>query len=179
IKQESQSWTLYYAKLSGAAKGVTSGVTPPVTGAAPTSVTAPRVSVRAPVGPPSITPLPLIRYTGGWVFPPLGGMFHGPQPDSIDLEVSQSNNHVTGTFYGKFKLPRESKQDPVVRFDFSGDFQPNRNQAFRIRAPDGSTGTVELIPGNAFNLLEVNFQMGAQPGQPEKIRAADVLLVKK
>jgi hypothetical protein len=41
---------------------------------------------------------------------------------------------------------------------------------------DGTPGTIELIPGPAFNLLEVNFQTDPQPN---KIRLGNFILVKK
>lgn len=161
VEQESAAWSSYYGQLSN--------ITPAPVSALPAP--APVVT-----RPPSITPLPLARYTGGWTFPPIGGMFHGAEPESIDVVVSVENNHVTGTFSGRFKLPRGTKGDPVVQFDFSGDLRPTRNQVFVLQSKDGAKGTIELIPGNAFNLLEVNFQMDPRQG---KIRAADLLLVKK
>jgi hypothetical protein len=47
---------------------------------------------------------------------------------------------------------------------------------FNLVTSDGAKGTIELIPGSAFNLLEVNFQTEPKPG---KVRQADVVLVKK
>jgi hypothetical protein len=41
---------------------------------------------------------------------------------------------------------------------------------------DGANGTIELIPGSAFNLLEVNFTTDPRPG---KVRQGNVVLVKK
>ena len=40
----------------------------------------------------------------------------------------------------------------------------------------GAKGTLELIPGPAFNLLEVNFSTDEKPGT---VRQANFLLVKK
>ena len=56
------------------------------------------------------------------------------------------------------------------------NFQPSRNQTFNLTTSDGTKGTIDLIPGPAFNLLEVNFQTELKPG---KIRAADLVLIKK
>jgi hypothetical protein len=63
-----------------------------------------------------------------------------------------------------------------LRFDFTGEFQPSRRQVFNLVTAEGAKGTIELIPGPAFNLLEVNFQTEPKPG---KVRDADVVLVKK
>ena len=83
---------------------------------------------------------------------------------------------ATGSAFARFKLPPGATGDPIVRFDFSGEFQPARRQVFDLVTAEGAKGTVELIPGPAFNLLEVNFQTEMKPG---KIRQADVVLVKK
>jgi hypothetical protein len=69
-----------------------------------------------------------------------------------------------------------TKADPAVQFTFSGPLQAGRYQAFPLKTPDGATGKVELIPGNAFNLLEVNFNLDGAPG---KVTESDVILVKK
>jgi hypothetical protein len=63
-----------------------------------------------------------------------------------------------------------------VRFDFRGDFGATANQRFTLVTEDGTQGTIELIPGPAFNLLEVNFQTDPQPN---KIRLGNFILVKK
>jgi hypothetical protein len=64
----------------------------------------------------------------------------------------------------------------ILRFDFKGEFQTTRRQVFNLLTAEGTIGTIELIPGPAFNLLEVNFQTEAKAG---KVRQADVVLVKK
>ena len=161
--REAAAWADYYAKLGGAAAVETSAVPSP----APVPV-----PVTPRTGP---TPLPLVRYIGEWTFPN-AGVYHGPQPESVDLVVNEDRGHVTGTFSGRFKLAAGSKDDPVVRFDFSGDLQTTANQVFSLVTSDGAKGTIELIPGSAFNLLEVNFQIEAKPG---KIGQGNVVLLKK
>jgi hypothetical protein len=132
---------------------------------------------RAPAAAPTVvTPLPLIRYTGEWTFPPAGGLYHGVQPESVDLVVHEENGHATGTLSARFKLPPGTTGDPVLRFDFTGDFKNTRNQVFNLTTSEGATGTLELIPGPAFNLLEVNFQ--TEP-KPNKVRQGNVVLLKK
>jgi hypothetical protein len=156
--RESAAWVEYYKKLGEAGSGAGPAVP------AATSST----------GKP-VTPLPLARYTGAWTFPS-GGLFHGPQPEFVDLVVHEEGGHATGTLFARFKLAAGSKDDPVLRFDFSGDFKSTRVQSFILETSDGTKGTIELIPGPAFNLLEVNFLTDAKPG---KIRQGNVVLVKK
>jgi hypothetical protein len=166
--RETAAWADYYAHL-----GSPSGSSSTAPAASPTSATP---AAPAPVAPrTSITPLPLVRYTGAWTFPS-GGLFHGPEPEFVDLVVHEENGRASGTLFGRFKLPTGSKDDPVLRFDFSGDFRNTRNQSFTLETSDGAKGTIELIPGPAFNLLEVNFQTEPKPG---KIRQANLVLVKK
>ncbi|HLY06181.1 MAG TPA: hypothetical protein VKR31_10565, partial [Rhizomicrobium sp.] len=137
---------------------------PPEAGAAPT----PRA--------PSVTPIPLIRYTGSWTYPQTNGLYHGIQPETIEFEVAEDNGHASGTLAARFKLPAGNTDDPVVRFTFSGDFRNARNQVFEVKSVDGSTGRIELIPGPAFNLLEINFLIESGPG---KIRQGNAVLIKK
>jgi len=63
-----------------------------------------------------------------------------------------------------------------VQFNFEGNLTANRNQLFNLRTGEGVAGTIELIPGPAFNLLEVNFQTEMRPN---RIRSGNFLLVKK
>jgi hypothetical protein len=168
--QESAAWADYYRKLGGAARGETQA-SPAPSPAAPVS---PPVTA-APAPRTSITPLPLARYTGAWTFPP-GGLSHGPQPEFLDLVVHEENGRASGILFARFKVAPGSKDDPVLRFDFSGDFRNTRTQMFSLETSDGAKGTIELIPGPAFNLLEVNFQTEPKPG---KIRQGNVVLVKK
>jgi hypothetical protein len=125
---------------------------------------------------PSITPVPLIRYVDSWIFSAVSGVYRGPQPATIDLEVSEENGHAKGTFAGHFKLPPGSTDDPELRFEFSGEFKNTLNQIFDLKTAEGAKGTIELIPGPAFNLLEVDIKTDPRPG---KIHEANMLLVKK
>jgi hypothetical protein len=168
--REAETWTEYYRKLGEAAQGTAAPITQVPAGVPPAILANP-----APA-PPTVTPVPLARYVGAWTWPQTNGMFHGPQPEFIDVLVHEDNGRVTGSAFGRFKLPAGSTGDPVLRFDFAGDLQAARNQVFHLVTSDGTKGTIELIPGPAFNLLEVNIQTEAKPG---KIRQADVVLVKK
>jgi hypothetical protein len=152
------AWARYYSALATGARAVSP---------APSPVSAPS---------PPITPLPLVRYTGAWSFPPTGGMFHGAQPEVVDMVVHAENGHAAGTLVARFKLPPGSSGDPVLKFDFSGELKNTRTQVFTLTTSEGAKGTIELIPGPAFNLLEVNFQTDPKPG---KVRQGNVVLLKK
>ncbi|HWZ34327.1 MAG TPA: hypothetical protein VNX18_23475 [Bryobacteraceae bacterium] len=157
--RETAAWAEYYRKLADAARQ-------------PAAVP---VIPSAPPPPTSITPLPLSRYTGAWIFPS-AGLYHGPQPDSIDLTVREENGRAAGTLFVRYKLPPGSKDDPALRIDFSGEFKNTRNQVFSLQTAEGAKGTLELIPGPAFNLLEINFQTDPKPG---KIQQGNAVLIKK
>src|SRR5258707_15329450 len=115
-------WDINYKpRANPPATGSSNVVAPPKPVAAAKSVV-PSVPPAAPdsevvVRPPTITPLPLLRYTGGWMFP-TGGIFHGTQPDAVDLNVREENGHVTGTFNARFKIPAGNATGPVVQFTF-------------------------------------------------------------
>ncbi len=168
--REAAAWAEYYRKIGEGAQGTATPITEVLPGASPAVLNNPIPA------PPTVTPLPVARYTGAWTFPPSNGLYHGAQPEFVDVLVLEENGHVKGTAFARFKLPAGSIGDPVLRFDFSGDFQSTRRQSFNLVTADGAKGTIELIPGSAFNLLEINFQTEMRPG---KIRQADVVLVKK
>jgi len=178
MNQETPAWAAYYPKLADAARNP--GAPPPVSVRSVNPVT---VAANLPAaGDPSataarapITPLPLSRYTGVWNFQ-AGSKFFGSEPQFVDVSVHEENGYATGTFYARFKLPAGSTGDPVLRFQFSGDFKPTRMQTFSLQTSDGVAGSVQLIPGNAFNELEVNFSTEAKAG---KIHQGDFVLVKQ
>jgi hypothetical protein len=165
---EAPAWGEYYRKLSDGARGVSA--TGPVSSLIPT-----RVADPGPRSAPSVAPLPLVRYTGDWIFP-AKGMYHGPQPEFVDLVVREDNGRCEGRMVARFILPPGSAGDPVLRFEFSGEFKNSARQTFPLTTSDGASGTVDLIPGGAFNLLEINVQIAATPG---KVRQANVVLIKK
>jgi hypothetical protein len=159
MDRETAAWGGYYQKLAEGARAIAAAARPP-----------------EPAPRPSITTLPLPRYTGAWTYSSVGGLFHGAEPEFVDLVVHEENGKASGTFYARFKLPPGSTGDPIVKFDFSGDFRAAKIQTFALETSDGAKGTMDLIPGNAFNLLEVNFETEIKPG---KVHLGDVLLVKK
>jgi hypothetical protein len=167
--KESAAWAEYYRKLGEGAQGEAKPITQIPPGVPPATVTNP---VEAP---PTVTPLPLVRYTGEWIFP-AKGTFRGSEPESFEIAVTEQKGQAKGTVTGRFKVPPGGAVDPVFSFTFSGPFQSTRNQSFPLITQDGTKGTVELIPGPAFNLLEVNVQTEAKEG---RIQQADVVVVKK
>jgi len=117
--------------------------------------------------------LPLIRYTGDWIFP-ANGTFFGTRPASAEVSVREASGRITGTLDALFNAP--ASVTPQVRLTFEGNLTGSRNQTFELRTSDGLAGTIELIPGPAFNLLEVNFQLGLIPN---RIRHGNFILLKK
>jgi hypothetical protein len=169
MTEETAAWTAYYAKLADAAHGAP---TPPPPAAPPSA--APASASIAP-RPPSITPVPLTRYVGLWSYR-AGSAFFGTQPEMVDLAVHEDNGQATGTFFGRFKLPAGSTENPVLRFQFSGDFKPTLVQTFKVTTEDGAAGTIDLNPGVAFNELEINFTTDVTPG---KVHQGDTILLKQ
>jgi hypothetical protein len=174
------SWANYYRTLSEVTRGAAAR------GPALSTVIAP---VRAPGNAPataspngtgpqprtaSITPLPLYRYTGEWNYPSVGGQFHGTQPASVDLAVSEENGQAKGTLVVRFQVPPGGVVDSSMRFTFEGPFQNARNQSFPFVTSTGGKGTLELSPTSVFNMLQVAYKIEANPP-----RVGDFLVVKK
>jgi hypothetical protein len=171
--RETAAWARYYQNLAEGAQALP----PPDPAPTPPQLAPPKDDAPVPRAPkPSITPVSLLRYTGEWVFPSSNGLFHGGQPEFVTLVVHEDNGHATGTLSARFKVPAGSGVDPELRFDFAGDFKNVRTQTFGLETADGAKGAIDLIPGPAFNLLEVNFQTEMKPG---KVRLGNFLLVKK
>jgi hypothetical protein len=138
VKREATAWDRYYADLATAAVATTTA----------TPAAAPAKILRAPTA----GQIPMTRYTGEWLFPNKG-LFFGPQPESVEMTIQESGGSITGTLSAKFLTPART-----VKFDFQGPVsQQTRTQTFAVQTDDGGMGSVELIPGSAINLLEVNF----------------------
>ena len=182
--KSSDAWAAYYRALSDAARGATTPVTSsgpalPLAGREPAAVEPEKPADSNPAPAPAarpVPPLPLVRYVGEWTYPTVGAHYHGMQPESADLVVREENGQASGTLTARFRLPPGSTDNPVVRFDFAGAFGSARAQKFAVAAASGVTGTLELIPGPAFNLLEVNFNIG---DTPRMIHQGNFLLIKK
>ena len=174
VDKERTAWADYYAKMVQAIQ----------TASAPAPAAAPPAVAQPPVAQPAPAPskndvtsgISLPRYIGDWTFPVVSGIFHGMQPQTLDLSVREQNGRANGTLSGRFKLPPGSTVDPAIKLTFEGDFTATPSQRFNLVTSDGTQGTIELIPGPAFNLLEVNFQTDPKPN---KIRLGNFILVKK
>ena len=192
-EQTANLWAEYYRALSDGVRGVvaknaTPEIVPAPAPAADGNTAAPASSLppnppadAGPNAPPAlrtrpITPLPLSRYLGAWVYPTLAAEFHGTEPSTVDMLIRESNGQAKGTLIVWFKVAPTSKTEPAVRFDFAGPFQNSRNQSFPLITSNGAAGTVELVPGNVYNMIQVRFTTG---DKPETIRQADFLLIKK
>ena len=183
MEMESAAWAEYYSKLSSAIQIANSPAPEPAPAPIepPTPVsTSLSTNVPATVSAPaprsdSISPVPLVRYVGEWVFPVANGVFHGITPVSVELAVHESKGHVDGTLSGRFK-PLAGVTEPTVQLSFEGEIAATPTQRFTVKTNDGRSGVIELIPGPAFNLLEVNFQTDPGAG---KIRSGNFILVKK
>jgi hypothetical protein len=184
--QEGARWADYYRALSEGARAaaVAPAEAPVVASAAPRITVDPAPAVvnnPAPVPRTrSVTALPLSRYVGAWIYPTVGAQFHGAEPGSVDMDVRESNGQAKGTLSVHFMLAANRSADAVVRFEFQGAFQSTRSQSFPLVTASGAKGTVELIPGSAFNLLEVSFTLEERPGdRPGAIHQGNFLLIKK
>ncbi len=184
--QSGAAWAGYYRALSDAARAAVTPVTssgpalpavgrePAASNPAPVPASV-NVTAPAPAARP-MPPVPLVRYVGEWTYPTVGAHFHGMQPESAELVVREENGGASGTLTARFRLPAGSADNPVVRFDFAGPFGSARAQKFAATTAGGAAGTLELIPGPAFNLLEVNFSTEDKPGT---IRQGNFLLIKR
>jgi hypothetical protein len=158
--QQAGEWTAYYKLLADGARGfIPSGIPG-----------RPSIQTRG------ITPVPLSRYIGEWSYPKLNPLYSGPEPQFVELVVREDNRRATGTLTVRFKVPPDSRVDPGLHGDLTGTFENVRNQVFNLQTSDGGKGKIELIPGPAFNLLEVNLTIEPRPG---KVQQANFLLVKK
>jgi hypothetical protein len=172
MEMEGAAWANYYDKLAEAIQTASAPAPPPV------NITTNVTTSASPAAPrnASASPVPLVRYVGDWTYPKANGIFHGAQPESVELEVNEKDGHVDGTLEARFKVSPGGANDPVVQFKFAGDVAATPTQKFTLMTSDGTPGFLELIPGPAFNLLEVNFQ--ADP-RANKLRAGNFILVKK
>lgn len=166
--------TVNGVRINNPAKPAITTVKQDAAGNPPLASTAPQTAAaepnRALVNPPTRPGTPSVvalkgRYLGTWRFPASGGLAFGTPPESATLEVRDENGNIAGNLTVRFKMPAGSPDDPLVRFSFSGEFKNARSQSLPVQAADGRKGTIELIPGTAFNLLEVNFQIDSRPGR--------------
>ncbi|MEI9814411.1 MAG: hypothetical protein WDO18_18000 [Acidobacteriota bacterium] len=175
VRREAILWSTYYNDLVEGATAATVPVTAaPNGGASSTTSAAPAKPV--PVARPSMAgQFPMARYLGDWVFPSRG-LFYGPQPESVDLTVTENNGRLTGSLTARFARTLGSTADPILRLTFDGPVQQGRSQTLPVMTESGVAGTIELIPGAAFNLLEVTFET---TNSGNKITGANFVLLRR
>jgi len=66
-------------------------------------------------------------------------------PESATLAIAQSNDQVTGTFAGRYRVPKGRKVKADVQLRFAGPARPGP-QKFTFNAADGNTGEIEILP---------------------------------
>jgi hypothetical protein len=104
--QEATEWTAYYKLLADGARGVVPSALPG----------RPSIQTRG------ITPVPLSRYIGEWVYPQLNRIYRGPEPQFVQLVVREDNRRATGTFTVRFKFPPRELLRPRTARRFHGHF---------------------------------------------------------
>lgn len=171
-KQEGTAWAAYYPALAEASRAASVAPAAGSAGPAPAKTNLPE---QPPVRPPSITTLPLSRYTGVWAYQ-AGGAFQGPEPQSVQVTIREEGGRAVGAFSARFKLPAGGAVDPELSFTFAGDFKAARNQTFALETSDGVMGSIDINPGGPFNVMEVNFNTEAKVG---KVQHGDIILVKQ
>lgn len=141
------------------------------------AVGAPELSARVNNPPPIAPPATVTsRYAGNWTFPTVGGMYHGPRPQSVALVLQEAGGQLSGTLQVRFAPFGDVKTASDLRFEFSGMAVAGRVQSLPLVTSEGAKGKIDLIPGPAFNLLEVNFYTDRQAG---KVSQGNVLLIRK
>ena len=171
-EESGTAWAAYYRSLSDAARSAAV----PVTSSVPEPNSPAAVVPSVPVAR-NIPLIPLSRYVGAWTYPTVGAHFHGAQPLSAELVVRVKKRPRQRNLIRALEklLPGEAG-NPEVQFNFEGGFENSREQTFAVTTNGGAKGTLQLIPGPAFNLLEVNFSIDEKQGT---VRQANFLLVKK
>jgi hypothetical protein len=196
--QLSAAWSAYYRALSGAARAFpeetpprelpppgparasSAAVVPPgATGVA--GATSPPPPTPAAATPPAALPraalfAPQSRYVGAWTYPRKGGIYRGAELVSADLVISDESGTINGMLTARFKLPRGTKGDSDVRLTFGGPFRNAGFQSFPVKTSNGAGGTIELIPGPALYMIEVNFSTN---DTVPAVHDANFLLVRK
>ena len=119
--------------------------------------------------------IPLVRYVGEWIYPTVGAHFHGLQPESAELVGAEESGQASGTLTARFRLPPGAATIPWCGWNLAARLDTPA-QKFALVTADGATGRMELIPGPAFNLLEVNFSVESRPGT---VSQGNFLLIKK
>ena len=177
-------WANYYRVLGEAARAPAIPATPvPVSppSPAPAEVTPGPVAVEGPGAPRPVAPLfPLAsRYVGTWIYPTAGEHYHGARPEAAQLVVREENGKLSGVFSAKFRPNiAGTKFDPLLEFQFRGDYQSARGQTLELLTSLGEKGQLTLNSVQAFNLLEVIFSIDGKTGTG-KITQGNFFLIRK
>jgi general secretion pathway protein A len=131
----------------------------------------PAPQVTAPPAPPPTSPS---RFAGGWSYP-TKGQFYGAEPEFAELAIREDNGHLMGGLSVRFK-PGPGALSVPFQFGFGGDLRGASIQTFAIETRNGDKGTIELIPGAAPNMLEVNFHARLIDGRTQ---SGNMILVKR
>jgi general secretion pathway protein A len=130
----------------------------------------PAPQVTAPAPPPTSPS----RFAGGWSYP-TKGQFYGAEPEFAELAIREDNGHLMGGLSVRFK-PGPGALSVPLQFGFGGDLRGASLQTFAIETRSGDKGTIELIPGAAPNMLEVNFHARLSDGRTQ---SGNMILVKR
>ena len=87
------------------------------------------------------------------------------------MVIQESNGALSGALNARYSAPAAD-----LRLQFQGRALEGKTQSFTVPLADGANGKIELIPGTAINLLEVNFESPAGSGP---ITSANFVLVKR
>lgn len=115
-------------------------------------------------------------FAGRWAFSRSQGPFAVSDPEVVEGVIQEENGHLSGTMFVHFKGSPEGTADGTHKFQFAGDLQGGRTQVFPLDSVAGSQGTIELVAGNAPNVLEVRLQAPSERGA---IHTGNIVLVKK
>jgi hypothetical protein len=178
MDQEALAWAEYYRKLAEETRAAVTSTAPTSTTPSPTTVGGVRINNPAgnanPAGNTAPRPNnPAVapstgnlgsRFVGSWAYQ-MGGLYHGPEPDVVNVVVKEEGGMLTGTVDARFWPFSDIRTVTSLHFEFSGTPGTGRVQSFPLVTADGAKGSIELIPGPAFNLLEINFYTDRVPGK--------------
>ncbi len=99
------------------------------------------------------------------------GLFYGRKPDEVELVIRDDNGTLSGALTARYSAPTAN-----LSLQFQAGVQEGRSQTFTVPLANGVSGRIELIPGTAINLLEVNFE---SPAGSAPVTSANFVLVKR
>jgi len=115
-------------------------------------------------------------FAGRWAFSRSQGPFDVSNPEVVEGVIQEENGRLSGTMFVHFKGSPDGNPDATHRFQFAGDLQGGRTQVFPLDSVAGTQGTIELVAGNAPNVLEVRLETPSERGT---IHTGNIVLEKK